>query len=129
MTLQTCAAPIGRVMLSAIFLMALLNKLTNFDGVIGYMQFMGMTFATSLFLVGAIVLLALGGFSVLLGYKAKIGATLLLIFLVPATLIFHSNVSDQIQGLMFLKNVAIMGGLLLIIAHGSGAYSLDNRLK
>ena len=129
MNLQTMTAPVGRLLLSAIFLLSLINKLGNFDGTVGYMQHMGMTFATSLFLLGAIVLLTVGGLSVLLGYKAKIGATLLLVFLIPATLIFHTDFSQQVQMLMFMKNLAIMGGLLMVIAHGSGAYSLDNRLK
>lgn len=78
--MQSLIPLIARVLLSLIFLSSLIGKLGNFGGTAGYMQKMGMTFATELFLVGAIVLLAAGGFSVLLGYRAKIGAVLLMIY-------------------------------------------------
>ena len=118
---------IARIFLSLIFLSSMLGKIGNFEGTAGYMQKMGMTFATEFFLVGAIVLLALGGLSVLLGYRAKLGAVLLMIFLVPATLIFHTDFADKLQMIMFMKNLAIMGGLLMVHAYGSGPYSLDRK--
>jgi len=120
---------IARIFLSLIFLSSMAGKIGNFQGTAGYMQHMGMTFATEFFLVGAILLLAVGGFSVLLGYRAKTGALLLMVFLVPATLIFHNDFADKIQMIMFMKNLAIMGGLLMIYAYGSGPYSLDRKGK
>ena len=84
-------------------------------------------------LVGAIVFLIAGGFSIILGYKSRIGATLLLIFLILATYYFHHfwNISDpkqqQEQMIEFLKNLGLMGAMLLIIANGTGPLSLDNR--
>ena len=125
--MQSFIPLIARFFLSLIFLSSLLGKIGNFKGTAGYMQSMGMTFATEFFLLGAMVLLAAGGLSVLLGYKAKIGALLLMVFLIPATLIFHTDFSNQMQMIMFMKNIAIMGGLLMVYAYGSGPYSLDNR--
>jgi putative oxidoreductase len=125
--MQTFIPLIARIFLSLIFLSSLAGKLGNFQGTAAYMQKMGMTFATEFFLFGAIVLLAAGGLSVLLGYRAKIGAVLLLVFLIPATLIFHTDFADRIQMIMFMKNLAIMGGLLMITAYGSGPFSLDRR--
>ena len=117
----------ARILMSLIFLSSLMGKLANFEGTAGYMRHAGMTFATELFLVGAIVLLLLGGLSLLLGYKAKSGAVLLMIFLIPATLIFHTDFADRVQMIMFMKNLAIMGGLLMVIAYGSGPFSLDSK--
>jgi putative oxidoreductase len=68
-----------------------------------------------------------GGLSVLVGYKTKLGAWALFLFLIPTTLIFHHNVGDKMQMIMFLKNLAIMGGLLQLALHGAGGCSLDNR--
>ncbi|MEO1182839.1 MAG: DoxX family protein [Cyanobacteria bacterium J06636_28] len=70
----------------------------------------------------------LGGASLVVGYKARIGSGLLLAFLVPATLVFHNPIADPTQMIQFLKNLAIIGGLLMVIAHGAGPISLDNRL-
>jgi putative oxidoreductase len=89
--------------------------------------------APKLMLVGAIVFLIAGSFSIILGYKSRIGATLLLIFLILATYYFHHfwNLSDpkqqQEQMIQFLKNLGLMGAMLLIIANGTGPLSLDNR--
>lgn len=66
-----------------------------------------------------------GGVSLILGYKAQIGAVLLLLFLVPATLTFHNPIADPTQIIDFLKNLAIIGGLLMVTAYGSGPVSLD----
>jgi putative oxidoreductase len=117
---------IGRIFLSAIFLMSGLGKIANFSGTQQYMAAYGMPM-TSLFLIGAIILEVGGGLSILLGYKAKWGALALIIFIIPATLIFHTNFSDQTQMIMFMKNIAILGGLVLIVANGAGSLSLDNR--
>jgi len=92
----------------------------------GYMAAMGMPF-TGFFLLGAILMEVGGGLSVLVGYKTKWGAWALFLFLIPTTLIFHRNVGDQMQMIMFLKNLAIMGGLLQLALYGAGACSLDNR--
>jgi len=117
---------IARALLALIFLMSFWSKLNNFDGTTMYMANHGMPMP-GLFLFGAMVLLLVGGLSVLLGYRARNGAWLLIVFLIPATLIFHTDFSAKIQTIMFMKNLAILGGLLMITAYGSGPFSLDDR--
>jgi len=85
----------------------------------------------TLFLAGAIIFEVLGGLSVLLGFKARLGAIALIIFTIPAALIFHNfwafeGMEQQTQMIMFMKNLAIIGGLLLITSFGSGPLSIDN---
>jgi putative oxidoreductase len=114
---------ISRVLISAIFLMSGVNKILHPVGTQEYMAAYGMPL-TGLFLFAAIVVELSGGLSVLLGYKARWGAVALAIFLIPATLIFHTSFGDQIQTIMFMKNLAILGGLLMIIQYGSGRIAL-----
>ena len=89
--------------------------------------------APQVMLAGATVFLIAGSLSVILGYKARIGAALLLAFLVLATYYFHDfwTVSDpqakQEQMIQFLKNLGLMGAMLLVIANGTGPLSLDGR--
>ena len=113
----------ARVLLSALFLMSGINKILNPADTQQYMASYGMPL-TGLFLMGAIALELAGGLSVLLGYKARWGAIALIIFLIPATLIFHTNFADQMQTIQFMKNLAILGGLLMIVQSGSGDIAL-----
>lgn len=117
---------IGRSLLALIFLMSGLQKIGNFAGTQEYMASYGMPL-TALFLVGAIVLEVFGAASIIAGYKAKLGAIALIVFLIPATLIFHTDFGDRVQMIMFLKNVSIMGGLLVVAAYGAGPVSVDAR--
>ena len=79
---------------------------------------------TLIFLVAAIALEILGGLSVLLGIKTRWGAAMLIVFLIPATLIFHTNLGTEIEQAMFLKNLGILGGLLMLIRYGGGSIVL-----
>ena len=120
---------IGRILLSLIFLVSAAGKLFNFNGTAGMMSAKGFPVA-SLFLVGALAFELLGGLSVLTGYKARLGAAALIIFLIPTTLIFHNfwaaqGMEQQMQAANFLKNVAIAGGLALLVAFGPGPLSID----
>ena len=120
---------LGRLALSAIFLMSAFGKIANFDGTQAYMASAGMPF-TAFFLVGAIFLELTGGLSLLLGYQVRWGVLALLIFLVPATLIFHRFWAvppdmQQMQMINFMKNLAIGGALLLTWVHGAGPVSID----
>ena len=115
---------LGRILLGLIFVMSGANKITGFDGTQQYMAAQGMP-ATAFFLTGAIAVEILGGLSVILGYRGRLGAAALILFLIPATLIFHTDFSDQTQMIMFLKNLSIMGGLLLVTAYGTGPLSLS----
>ena len=132
-SLQGFVAVLGRVLLCAIFLMSAAgNKIPNFSKVAGYMASEGVP-APRVMLAGAIAFLIAGSLSVILGYKARIGASLLLIFLILATYYFHDfwTVSDsqakQEQMIQFLKNLGLMGAMLLVIANGTGPLSLDGR--
>lgn len=120
---------IARLCMAAIFIFSGASKLIFFDQTQAYMLAKGFT-AIPLFLFGAALLELVGGLSLILGYKTRFGATLLLLFLIPATLIFHDfwNVSgaDQvIQQIMFLKNLAIFGGLLYVVCDGPGSFAAD----
>jgi putative oxidoreductase len=133
MNIQGIITAVGRVMLSLIFLMSAAgNKIPNFNEVAGYMSSEGVP-AARLMLVGAIAFLIVGSFSVIVGYKARIGASLLLIFLMLATYFFHDfwTVEDakaqQEQMIQFMKNLALIGAMLLITANGAGPMSLDSR--
>jgi len=121
---------IGRVMIAAIFLLSAVgNKIPNFQGTAAYMASEGVP-APQVMLAGAIVFLIAGSLSVILGYKTKIGATLLLAFLVLATYFFHDFWTFEgqeagMQMIQFLKNTALMGTMLTLIANGPGPLSMD----
>ena len=89
----------------------------------------GLTWNQDLLLYGAIFVLVLGGLLLLLGYRSKLGAVLLLLYWIPVTFIVHSYWNDpedikRLQSIMFMKNLAIAGGLLMVWANGTGRYSL-----
>ena len=122
----------GRLMLAMIFLTSAIGKkIPDFAGTVEYMTANGVPLP-GIMLVGAILFLLLGSASIVLGYRARIGAGLLITFLVLATYFFHdfwSYAPDseefQLQMIQFMKNLGLAGGLLLILANGSGAGSLD----
>jgi putative oxidoreductase len=116
--LQKWTARLGRFGLGAIFLMSGLGKLGNLHGTADMMRGAHMP-AVPLFLAGAITFEVLGGLSVITGVKARWGALALIVFLIPATLIFHNfwayqGAEQQMQMVNFLKNVSIGGGLLYL---------------
>jgi putative oxidoreductase len=121
---------VGRVLYSGIFLMTILGHFSQ--GYIGYATQQGVPAAGLLVPLSGIIAIA-GGLSVALGYKAKIGAWLLVIFLIPVTLAMHNfwAVTDPtmrgIQIAMFVKNLSMLGAALLITYFGSGPLSLDAR--
>lgn len=130
-TLQRYAPVVGRVLLTFIFISSGLNKIGSWDETAAHMAAQGMPLVT-LFLIGAIVLEVGGGLMVLLGWRARLGALALIVFLVPATAIFHNpmgleGMEQQMQMIQMFKNIAIMGGLLLVLGLGAGPISLDNR--
>lgn len=119
---------IGRIFIAFIFLMAGISKIGNPYGTQVYMASYGMPL-TGLFLIGAIAIEILGSLSLIVGYRTKIGAWALIIFMIPTTLIFHTNFADQNQFIHFMKNVAMTGGLLYIATSGAGSLSIDERRK
>lgn len=130
-SLQNYTSLAGRLFLSLIFIMSGTGKIGNFDGTTAYMSSHGMPMV-SILLVGAIVFELAGGLSLLIGYKTKYAVLMLLIFLIPATLIFHPfwavpEEMVKMQTIAFMKNLAIMGGLLTVLSHGPGSLSMDKK--
>jgi len=124
--LQSIAAPAGRILISLIFVYSGLGKITGYAGTQGYMEAMGVPGALLPLVIAVEVL---GGLAVILGWHTRIAAFLLAGFSLLSALLFHANFGDQGQMIHFMKNVAIAGGFLMIVAHGAGAYSLDNRAR
>lgn len=104
---------IARVLLCLVFLHAVIGKLTGFAGVAGMIAGRGIPLAPVL-LAAAVALMVVGSVLVISGIRARLGAILLLLFLVPTTLLFHSDVADPQERIALLKNLSIMGGLLLV---------------
>ena len=124
--ISTLSAPVGRLLLAMIFVMSGLSKIGNFAGTQGYMEAMGVPGAI---LPLAIALEVLGGLAIILGWKTKIASVALAGFCVVSAALFHNDFSNQSEMIMFMKNITIAGGFLLLVAHGPGAYALDNRKK
>lgn len=123
----------GRVLVSLIFLSSGVGKIGAWDETVAMMTAEGMV-AVPAFLVLAIVCELGGSLSVLTGTLTRLGALVLLVFLIPATLVFHDfwvyeGAARADQMIHFSKNVTIMGGLLLLIGAGPGRYSVDSRLE
>lgn len=117
---------IGRILLSLLFLGSAATKLADPAGTQAYMSAYGLPMAGTL-LVAAIATEGLGGLALLVGLKARLTAVVLAGFLATATLIFHTSLGERQQLLHFLKNLAILGGLLLVMNEGNGPLSLDQR--
>lgn len=117
----------ARVCLALIFLKAGITHLLGFSG---FAAMIGGTLPLgALLAAGTIIFQLAGSVSLLLGYKVKIGALLLIVFLIPATLLFHNFIADGAQINAFLKNLGLIGGLLMVIDRGAGAVSLDEMLS
>jgi putative oxidoreductase len=131
--MQAAASLVGRVMIATIFLMSALgNKIPKFNDVAAYMASEGVPLP-QVMLVGAIVFLIAGSLSVIVGYKARSGAALLLVFLILATYFFHDfwnfeGQEQQTQMIQFMKNLSLMGTMVFLIANGPGKLSLDTWL-
>ncbi|MCC6921700.1 MAG: DoxX family protein [Nitrosomonas sp.] len=115
----------ARLFLGHIFLIAGLNKISAYAGTQGYMEAMGVPGA----LLPLVMLLEIaGGLAIIIGWKARYSAILLALFSIAAAAIFHNNFDDPMQTILFMKNIAIAGGLMLLAVYGAGACSVDNRL-
>ncbi|MGF1539508.1 MAG: DoxX family protein [Pleurocapsa sp.] len=114
----------ARICLCLIFLKAGISHLIGYSSTVEMMAGQGLPIPEVL-LIFTIAFQLLGGLSLLLGYKVTIGSILLIIFLIPATIVFHNPASD-ING--FLKNIGLIGGLLMTIYAGAGALSIDSML-
>lgn len=120
---------IGRILICIIFLLSGITKLTMWTGMVGLLAAKHFPIP-SLMLAGAVIVEILGGLCLLFGFKARIAAFIMFLYLIPATLVFHNFWTMQGAARMdnemnFLKNLAIMGGLLMLSSYGPGKLSVD----
>lgn len=116
----------ARSFLSVLFLLSGFGKISAYAGTAAYMASLGVP---SALLPVVIATEILGALAIILGWQTRIAAFLLAGYSLLTALIFHSNFADQVQMIMFLKNVSIAGGFLLLVANGAGALSLDRRAR
>ena len=130
-SIQNTLSLIGRLLLVALFLPAGISKLTGFSGTVGYIASAGLPAPT----LGATLALAveiLGSLALLAGFGTRIAALVLALFTLVASFFFHAYwavpaAQQFVTQLLFMKNIAIVGGLLVLAANGAGAWSLDAR--
>ena len=115
---------VARILISALFLLNGVFKISNYDGTVDWMESFGIP---GILLIPAIILEIVGPILIILGYKAKIAAGLLSLFCVATAVIFHNDFSDQMQLGSFLKNIALAGGFLIILVNGTKDFSLDRK--
>ena len=117
---------IGRILISALFLLNGIFKISNYDGTIGWMESFGVP---GILIIPAIILEIAGPILIIIGYKTKLAAGLLSLFCIATAAIFHNDFSNQMQFTSFLKNIALAGGFLILFVNGAKDFSLDNKLK
>lgn len=123
----------GRILLALIFVISGFGKITGFEGTVGYIASKGLP-VPQLAAIGAIVIELGAGILLVIGWQARWAATALFLFLIPTTLLFHdfwSYTGSQaaMQKIQFMKNLAIMGGMLYVMAFGAGSVSIDCRRR
>src|SRR3984885_3215346 len=123
-TLANTAEVAGRLLLGLLFLLSGLGKLGAYGATAAYMSAAGVPGAL---LPAVIATEVLGSLAIILGWKTRVAAFLLAGFSLLTALTFHNNLADQTQMIVFLKNISIAGGFLLLVATGAGPLSLDRR--
>jgi putative oxidoreductase len=123
----------GRILLALIFVLSGFGKITGFEGTVGYIASEGLPLP-QLAAIGALLVELVGGILLIVGWQTRWAATAILLFLIPTTLIFHpfwavEAAQQQMQQINFMKNLAIMGGMLYVMAFGAGPMSIDNRQR
>lgn len=119
----------GRILLSGMFLFEAYDSIKFYDTTQELMIEYGLTWRTEFLLDCSITALLLGGFMILLGYRPKLGAGILLLYWLPVTFIRHSFWNDPVtlqreQSIHFVKNMAIVGGLIIVLINGTGRFSI-----
>ena len=130
-TMANAVALVGRILLAAMFLMAGYGKIGGFAGTVGYISSVGLP-APQVLAAAAVVVELVGGALLLIGWKARWAALALAGFTVMASVLFHNYwampaAQQMVQQLMFTKNAAVVGGLLMVAALGAGGWSVDRR--
>jgi putative oxidoreductase len=117
---------IGRLLISVLFLISAYNKILSIDGTMSWMEGYNIS---GFLLYPAIVLEIILPLFIIIGYQAKLSASLLAIFCIATAFIFHYDFSDQTQIIAFLKNISLAGGFLFIVANGTRDWSVDQKKK
>ena len=117
---------IGRILLSALFLIEGIGKISMQEDVMMYMENYGIP---GILFIPAVILEILFPLLLIVGYKTKLAAFVMALFTFTVAIIFHTDFSDGMQLIFFLKDLAIAGGFMIIIAYGSNKFSLDHLLK
>ena len=115
---------IGRVFISGVFLLSGFNKIGNYDGTVGWMESFGLP---GFLLIPAIILEILAPILIIIGYQTRIAAGALSLFCLVTAIIFHTDFSDQMQFIAFMKNLALAGGFLFLVVNGAKGYCLDKK--
>ncbi|MGU7778628.1 DoxX family protein [Burkholderia sp. PU8-34] len=123
---QDALALFGRILIAAVFLFSGVGKLAAPAATIGYITFAGFPAPTTAF-VAATALEIVGGLLLIVGCQTRIVAALLAVYSIATALVFHHAFADQNQVFHFLKNFAIAGGLIQVLAFRARAFSLDSR--
>ena len=115
---ETWAPVLGRVFIAALLIVGGLAKVTGFDGNVAYAEAFGVPFPTVAIILAIIIELG-GGLLMLVGFYTRLVAFITIVFLVVVTLFFHTNFADPMEQMQFLKNFAIIGGLLYLSVYGA----------
>ena len=117
---------VGRIFISALFLISAFNKIFNLDGSIGWMEGFGVP---GFLIFPAIAVEIILPVLVIVGYRARLAAGVLAVFCLVTAFLFHFNFTDQSQLVSFLKNVGLAGGFLFIVANGTKDWAVDKEKK
>tara|TARA_B100002019_G_C21149786_1_gene537617 strand:- start:545 stop:931 length:387 start_codon:yes stop_codon:yes gene_type:complete len=117
---------IGRILISALFLISAFNKVFNLDNSMGWMETFGVP---GLLIFPAIAIEIILPILVIVGYQARIAAGILSIFCLLTAFLFHFDFSNQSQLVSFLKNIGLAGGFLFIVANGTKDWAVDKEKK
>ena len=113
---------IGRIFISMVFLLSGLNKIGNYDGTVGWMESFGLP---GFLMIPAIILEIVAPILVIIGYQTRIAAGTLSLFCIATAIIFHTDFSNQMQLVAFMKNFALAGGFLFLLVNGAKGYCLE----
>ena len=115
---------IGRVFISGVFLLCGFSKIGNYEGTVGWMESFGLP---GFLLIPAIILEIFAPLLIIIGYQTRIAAGALSLFCIATAIIFHTDFSDQMQFIAFMKNLALAGGFLFLVVNGAKGYCLDKK--
>lgn len=116
---------VARSLMAAIFILAGLSKITGYEGNLAYMASVGLP---GILLPAVIALEVLGGIALVVGFQTRLAALLLAIFSISSAVLFHLDLADQMQFIMFFKNLAMAGGLLFLSNSRPGHWTIDRKL-